>query len=93
MPALQLSIASFVGTIQQLFSSTKAKKSTRVPFAHTLFERGGTVDEVTNNILALLIGTTVELSQSTSQIRAADMSVDVGRLYSPHQCCQLLLAR
>ncbi|THH10719.1 hypothetical protein EW146_g8291 [Bondarzewia mesenterica] len=64
----RLSIASLVGSLQQLFSTTKQKKNARLPFAQSLFERGATADEVTNNILALLVGSTVELAQTLTNV-------------------------
>ncbi|KAA1469100.1 linoleate diol synthase, partial [Dentipellis sp. KUC8613] len=59
----RMSIAAWMGTLQNLFLSSKQKKAYRAPFVETLFARGGTADEVANNILALLIGATVEFSQ------------------------------
>ncbi|KAI0060754.1 linoleate diol synthase, partial [Artomyces pyxidatus] len=65
----RLSVAGLVGSLQQLFSgTTKSKKSGRLPFADGLFERGAPADEVANNVLALLVGATVELSQSLINI-------------------------
>lgn len=46
-----------------MFSGTKTKKKT-LPLAEKLFEQGRSADEVANNILALMVGATVELSQS-----------------------------
>ncbi|EIM86629.1 linoleate diol synthase [Stereum hirsutum FP-91666 SS1] len=50
-------------SIQHLFSGSKTKKKT-LPLAEKLFEQGRSADEVANNILALMVGATVELSQS-----------------------------
>lgn len=47
-----------------MFSGSKSKKKT-LPLAEKLFEQGRSADEVANNILALMVGATVELSQST----------------------------
>lgn len=58
---LQLSISGFVGTLQSLFSA-KARKQ-KLSVAESLFENGATVDRTTNNVLSLLVGATVELSQ------------------------------
>jgi len=55
-----MSIASIVNSLQQLF---KPKKAYRTPVAERLFETGMGADEVVNNVLALLVGATVELSQ------------------------------
>jgi linoleate 10R-lipoxygenase len=69
--ALQLSIAGIVGTIQSLFSA-KAKKQ-KLSVAESLFEDGATIDRTTNNVLSLLIGASVELSQCT--YRSSDHGV------------------
>jgi len=80
----KLSIAGLVGTIQSLFT-TRAKKQ-RLSVAESLFANGASVERTTNNVLSLLIGASVELSQSiinvvnfyldqanvVSQLRAAD---------------------
>jgi hypothetical protein len=80
----RLSIANLVGSIQSLFSA-KAKKE-KLTVAESLFENGASVDRTTNNVLSLLIGASVELSQSiinvvnyyidkpniVKQLRAAD---------------------
>jgi linoleate 10R-lipoxygenase len=80
----KLSIANLVGTIQSLFSA-KAKKQ-KLNVAESLFENGASVERTTNNVLSLLIGASVELSQSiinvvnyyidkpiiVKQLRAAD---------------------
>ncbi|TFY76746.1 hypothetical protein EWM64_g7266 [Hericium alpestre] len=58
----RMSLAAIVGSLHQLFATQK-KKPYRAPLVESLFERGGTADDVTNNVLALLIGATVELSQ------------------------------
>jgi hypothetical protein len=68
---LQLSIAGIVGTIQSLFSA-KAKKQ-KLSVAESLFEDGASIDRTTNNVLSLLIGATVELSQCT--YRSSDHGV------------------
>ncbi|KAI9435341.1 linoleate diol synthase [Lactarius indigo] len=66
----KLSIAGLVGTIQSLFNS-KAKKQ-RLSVAENLFENGASADRTTNNVLSLLVGASVELSQFVKQLRAAD---------------------
>lgn len=80
----KLSIAGLVGTIQSLFSA-KAKKH-KLSVAENLFANGASVDRTTNNVLSLLVGASVELSQSiinvvnfyldqpsvVSQLRVAD---------------------
>jgi len=58
----KLSIAGLVDTIQSLFSA-KAKKS-KLSVAESLFANGASVDRTTNNVLSLLVGASVELSQS-----------------------------
>jgi len=58
----RLSIAGLVDTIQSLFSA-KAKKS-KLSVAESLFANGSSVDRTTNNVLSLLVGASVELSQS-----------------------------
>ncbi|KAI0322769.1 linoleate diol synthase, partial [Amylostereum chailletii] len=52
---------SIVGTLQNLFN--RSPKKARHPFAQSLFEQGGSVDAVTNNILAIMVGATAQLSQ------------------------------
>jgi hypothetical protein len=59
--ALQLSIAGLVGTIRSL-SSSKARKQ-KHSVAGSLFGVGASVDRTTNNVLSLLVGASVELSQ------------------------------
>jgi hypothetical protein len=59
--ALQLSIAGLVGTIRSL-SSSKARKQ-KHSVAGSLFAVGASVDRTTNNVLSLLVGASVELSQ------------------------------
>ncbi|KAI0291817.1 linoleate diol synthase [Russula brevipes] len=80
----KLSIAGIVGTIQSLFSA-KVKKQ-KLSVAESLFEDGASIDRTTNNVLSLLVGASVELSQSlinivnfyldqpnvVSQLRASD---------------------
>jgi len=58
----RLSIAGLVGTIQSLFSA-KAKKH-KLSIAENLFANGGSIEQTTNNVLSLLVGASVELSQS-----------------------------
>lgn len=58
----RLSIAGLVGTIQSLFTA-KAKKQ-KLSVAESLFADGASVDRTTNNVLSLLVGASVELSQS-----------------------------
>jgi linoleate 10R-lipoxygenase len=57
----QLSIAGLVGTIQSLFSA-KVKKH-KLSVAENLFASGASIERTTNNVLSLLVGATVELSQ------------------------------
>ena len=57
----QLSIAGLVGTIQSLFSA-KVKKH-KLSIAENLFANGASVERTTNNVLSLLVGASVELSQ------------------------------
>jgi linoleate 10R-lipoxygenase len=57
----QLSIAGLVGTIQSLFSP-KVKKH-KLSIAENLFANGASVERTTNNVLSLLVGASVELSQ------------------------------
>jgi len=80
----KLSIVGLVGTIQSLFSA-RAKKH-KLSVAENLFANGASIDRTTNNVLSLLIGASVELSQSiinvvnfylgqpdvVSQLKAAD---------------------
>ncbi|KAI9509771.1 linoleate diol synthase [Russula earlei] len=61
-----LSIAGLVDTIQSLFSA-KARKQ-KLSVAESLFANGATVDRTTNNVLSLLVGASVELSQSIINI-------------------------
>jgi len=79
-----LSIGGLVSSIRSLFSA-KAKKQ-KLNVAESLFENGASVERTTNNVLSLLIGASVELSQSiinvvnyyidkpiiVKQLRAAD---------------------
>ncbi|KAH8997828.1 linoleate diol synthase [Lactarius hatsudake] len=62
----KLSIANLVGTIQSLFNM-RAKKP-RLSVAEGLFESGASADRTTNNVLSLLVGASVELSQSIINI-------------------------
>ncbi|KAH8993660.1 cytochrome P450 [Lactarius deliciosus] len=62
----KLSISNLVGTIQSLFNA-KAKKQ-RLSVAESLFESGASADRSTNNVLSLLVGASVELSQSLINI-------------------------
>ncbi|KAH9986089.1 linoleate diol synthase [Russula compacta] len=62
----QLSIAGLVGTIQSLFSAKPKKQKLSV--AENLFADGASIDRTTNNVLSLLIGASVELSQSIINI-------------------------
>ncbi|KAH9016639.1 hypothetical protein EDB83DRAFT_2528743 [Lactarius deliciosus] len=62
----KLSISNLVGTIQSLFNM-KAKKP-RLSVAEGLFENGASADRTTNNVLSLLVGASVELSQSIINI-------------------------
>ncbi|KAH9008805.1 hypothetical protein EDB84DRAFT_1446700 [Lactarius hengduanensis] len=57
----KLSISNLVGTIQSLFNA-KAKKQ-RLSVAENIFENGASADRTTNNVLSLLVGASVELSQ------------------------------
>ncbi|KAN0138085.1 hypothetical protein V8E53_003974 [Lactarius tabidus] len=57
-----LSIGGLVGNIQSLLSA-KARKQ-KLTVAESLFENGASVEQTTNNVLSLLIGASVELSQS-----------------------------
>ena len=50
-----------VGTIQSLFSA-RAKKP-KLSVAENLFANGASIDRTTNNVLSLLVGASVELSQ------------------------------
>ncbi|KAH9007629.1 linoleate diol synthase, partial [Lactarius hengduanensis] len=62
----KLSISNLVGTIQSLFNA-KAKKQ-RLSVAENIFENGASADRTTNNVLSLLVGASVELSQSIINI-------------------------
>ncbi|KAI9449938.1 linoleate diol synthase [Lactarius psammicola] len=80
----KLSIAGLVGTLQSLFSAKGRKQ--KLSIAESLFEHGASADRTTNNVLSLLVGASVELSQSiinvvdfylghpdvVEQLRAAD---------------------
>ncbi|KAH9967528.1 linoleate diol synthase [Russula dissimulans] len=57
-----LSVAGLVDTVQSLFCA-KAKQQ-RLTVAERLFENGASADQTTNNVLSLLVGASVELSQS-----------------------------
>ncbi len=61
LTVLQLTFSGLVGTIQSLFSA-KARKQ-KLPTAASLFAIIASVDRTTNNILSLLVGASVELSQ------------------------------
>ncbi|KAF8265064.1 heme peroxidase [Lactarius quietus] len=56
------SVAGLVGNIPSLFSA-KARKQ-KLTVAESLFQNGASADCTTNNVLSLLIGASVELSQS-----------------------------
>jgi len=59
--AFQLSVASLVGTLQSSFC-VKVKQQ-KLTVAERLFASGASVDQTTNNVLSLLVGASVELSQ------------------------------
>ncbi|KAI0059735.1 linoleate diol synthase [Artomyces pyxidatus] len=61
-----LSIAGLVGFVQQLYSGEM--KDGRPSFAKPIIERKATLEEVSNSLLALMVGATVELSQSLTNI-------------------------
>ncbi|KAI0260103.1 linoleate diol synthase [Gloeopeniophorella convolvens] len=63
----KLSIAGLVDTIQSIFSGGKSKKS-KLSLAESLFAEGATIDRTTNNVLSVLVGASVELSQSLINI-------------------------
>ncbi|KAI0306151.1 linoleate diol synthase [Multifurca ochricompacta] len=58
----KLSISGLVGSIQSLFSAKSRKQ--RLTVAENLFASGASADRTTNNVLSLLVGASVELSQS-----------------------------
>ncbi|KAF8265060.1 linoleate diol synthase [Lactarius quietus] len=68
----KLSIAGLVGSIQSLFSA-KARKS-KLTVAESLYENGASAERTTNNVLSLLVGASVELSQSI--INVVDFYLD-----------------
>ena len=49
------------GAIQSLFLAKASKQ--RLSLAKSLFEGGASADRTTNNVLALLVGASIELSQ------------------------------
>ena len=55
---LQPSIAGLVGTTQSSFSARE-----KLSVAENLIENGASIDRTTNNVLSLLVGASVELSQ------------------------------
>lgn len=57
----KLSIAGLAGTIQSLFLAKVRKQ--RLSLAESLFESGASADRMTNNVLPLLVGASIELSQ------------------------------
>jgi hypothetical protein len=57
----KISIAGLAGTIQSLFLA-KARKQ-RPSLAASLFESGASADRMTNNVLSLFVGASIELSQ------------------------------
>ena len=82
----QLSIAGLVGTIQSLFSA-KARKQ-KLSVAESLFENGASADRTTNNVLSLLVGASVELSQCEFVISPTERKTNCHR--SDNQCCEFL---
>jgi len=58
---LQLSVAGVVGAVRSLFFA-KARKH-KPSLASSLLANGTSVDRITNNVLSLLVGASVELSQ------------------------------
>jgi len=58
---LQPSVVGLVGTTQSSLSA-RAKKD-KLSVAENLFENGASIDRTTNNVLSLLVGASVELSQ------------------------------
>jgi hypothetical protein len=57
----EISIAGLAGSIQSMFLA-KAKKQ-KPSLAESLFESGASADRVTNNVLSLFVGASIELSQ------------------------------
>ncbi|KAH7927845.1 heme peroxidase [Leucogyrophana mollusca] len=63
----RISIAGLVGTISAMFG-TKGKKSSHSELVRKLFEFGHSTDHVVNSILALMVGSTVELSIALTNV-------------------------
>ena len=82
----QLTISGLVESIQSLFSG-KSKKE-KFSLAESLHANGANIERTTNNVLSLLVGASVELSQC----QYATVSYKDHRLihYSYHQYCQFL---
>ena len=57
----QLTVESLVAIVRSLFSA-KARKQ-KLTLAENLFKDGASIERTTNNVLSLLIGASVELSQ------------------------------
>jgi hypothetical protein len=83
---VQFTISGFVESIQSLLSG-KPKKGT-FSLAESLHASGASIDRTANNVLSLLIGASVELSQC----QYATVSYKDHRLihYSYNQYCQCL---
>jgi hypothetical protein len=62
----RLSVSGFIGTISQLFG--KYKKQERNEFVKRLSDAGHSSDELANYILAIMVGSTVELSLALTNI-------------------------
>ncbi|KAN0138081.1 hypothetical protein V8E53_003970 [Lactarius tabidus] len=60
----KLTIANLVGTLRSLFSAKELERKQKLTLAESLFENGASIERTTNNVLSLLIGASVELSQS-----------------------------
>jgi hypothetical protein len=82
----QFAISGFVESIQSLFSG-KPKKE-KFSLAESLHLNGASIEQTTNNVLSLLVGASVELSQC----QYATVSYKDHRLihYSYNQYCQCL---
>ncbi|KAI0059711.1 linoleate diol synthase [Artomyces pyxidatus] len=62
----RLSVAGVVSFLQQLFSGVADPRKSA--FTESIADRGASADEVANNVLSVLVGATVELSQSLINI-------------------------
>jgi hypothetical protein len=82
----QLGISGLVESIQSLFVGKSIKE--KFSLADSRYENGASIDRTTNNVLSLLVGASVELSQCQYATLLKSLLSLIN--YSDHQYCQFL---